>query len=631
MSVWDQFSDLAQRLLTALQRWEPQLGLLHVSPLTELEWFELLRRKVIPQLGQQTFLVAAVTGGTNIGKSVVFNHLAGFRVSASSPLASGTRHPVCLIPPGFAETHNLHELFRDFDLRVWTDAEQPLEDSPEHRLFWRVCPELPANLLILDTPDIDSDAPVNWQRADAIRQSADVLIAVLTQQKYNDAAIKQFFRKAAAEGKSVVVVFNLCDLPEDEPHWPLWLETFAAETSVQPLSVYLAPTDRKAAEELRLPFWPRPWPLPVASSTAKPAAGAASAPPPLPLAESPSPPPLQEVFAKLEYERIKLQALRGSLATVCDEQQGLPAYLREIALRSNQFQRAAEALSTWKLAEIPHWPNPPLHLVIQAVRNWWSAHREGFTAKIQSFYDSLNQSVWIPWNYMRNWLTLPEESPWEAYRRQEWETILYEVQKIYDTLERISDFGNELLQQQVETILRGSSREALLERMEAEHRSLDFAAELSATVSTELQAFREENPQLFRLLRRIDDAAVAARPVLTVMLGMTGLGSPLSLGGDLAFAAIAVTVGDTMLSTATSQSMGYVQAKFHRLQVAFITRRARWLAQYLESSLGVLIHDIPQAAHITRSPEFQELRALAAQWKELLGMIPDPRRPAAAG
>ena len=34
---------------------------------------------------------------------------------------------------------------------------------------------------------------------DDARICADVLIAVLTQQKYNDAAVKDFFRKAAAE------------------------------------------------------------------------------------------------------------------------------------------------------------------------------------------------------------------------------------------------------------------------------------------------------------------------------------------------------------------------------------------------------------------------------------------------
>ncbi|MGV2333591.1 MAG UNVERIFIED_CONTAM: hypothetical protein LVR18_05525 [Planctomycetaceae bacterium] len=65
-------------------------------------------------------------------------------------------------------------------------------------MFWRPAAELPDWLLVLDTPDIDSDARVNWQRADAVRRSADVLIAVLTQQKYNDAAVKEFFRRGAA-------------------------------------------------------------------------------------------------------------------------------------------------------------------------------------------------------------------------------------------------------------------------------------------------------------------------------------------------------------------------------------------------------------------------------------------------
>lgn len=36
------------------------------------EWYEVLRQKLAPQLGDRAYLVAAVVGGTNIGKSVVF-------------------------------------------------------------------------------------------------------------------------------------------------------------------------------------------------------------------------------------------------------------------------------------------------------------------------------------------------------------------------------------------------------------------------------------------------------------------------------------------------------------------------------------------------------------------------------
>src|SRR6185436_20841152 len=106
------------------------------------------------------------------GKSVVFNHLAGFRASASSPLASGTKHPVCLIPNGFESRANLSELFPGFTVRPWASSEDPLNLCDDDLLFWRTGDEVPRNLLLLDTPDIDSDAPVNWRRADAVRQAS---------------------------------------------------------------------------------------------------------------------------------------------------------------------------------------------------------------------------------------------------------------------------------------------------------------------------------------------------------------------------------------------------------------------------------------------------------------------------
>ena len=163
--------------MPALSELELQATILQSAPLAGREWFELLRQKLVPQLGEQAFLVVAVVGGTNIGKSVIFNHLAGCKASASSPLASGTKHPVCLVPEGFTDTHSLESVFPDFQLHEWTDAALSLQESDAHQIFWRTAKELPPSLLILDTPDIDSDARVNWVRADAVRRCADVLIA----------------------------------------------------------------------------------------------------------------------------------------------------------------------------------------------------------------------------------------------------------------------------------------------------------------------------------------------------------------------------------------------------------------------------------------------------------------------
>ena len=114
---------------------------------------------------------------------------------------------------------------------------------------------MPPRLLLLDAPDVDSDVTVNWERARAIRQAADVLVAVLTQQKYNDAAVKQFFRAAVEADKPILVIFNLCHLEEDRPAWPAWLATFCQQTGAGRSWSMWPLYDRQAAEGLRLPFY----------------------------------------------------------------------------------------------------------------------------------------------------------------------------------------------------------------------------------------------------------------------------------------------------------------------------------------------------------------------------------------
>lgn len=620
---WD-LADFAQRsraLAESVRGLEPALVRLGLPPLTGREWYEILERKLLPQLGENAFLVVAVTGGTNIGKSVVFNHLAGFRASASSPLASGTKHPVCLVPEGFTDRQSLEALFPSFQLIAWHEAGQALQNSDDHLLFWRTHERVPANLLLLDTPDVDSDAQINWQRADAVRQSADVLIAVLTQQKYNDAAVKQFFRRAAAEDKAVVVVFNQCELPDDETYWPMWLKTFSAETGVVPEYIYLAPNNRTAAEAIDLHFSERTWspddtqPRPIDDSRVR----------------------LQDVFSRFRFADIKRRTLRGSLTRLADEQVGLPGFLREVSGRSTEFRTAADLLTAHQLAEIDDWPAPPTPLMIAAVRAWWAAHREGWSATVHGLYDTIGNTLWRGVSTVRDWWqTAPPPEPWEQYRTREWDAIVRAVGKVYDKLEWLSELGNTLLKTRLEQLLAGTSRVELLRRLEADHRTIDFAALLNETVITELQSFREENPQLFGLIKRLDEASAAARPALSVVLAFTGVGLPLGeaathlashgimsvamhVVGDVAAGTAVATVGETAISQTASSGAGYLQAKFHRLQSAFLSRRAGWLAERLQQHvLGTLATDLQTAAAVGQSPQFRALLDQSREWTQLL-------------
>ena len=176
---------LAEQVDEKTARLAEAAELLDPPRLATQPWHQTLVTKVRPQLEEDRFLLVAVVGGTNIGKSAVFNHIAGEAASRVDPRAAGTKHPVLLVPQGFRESR-LQTLFPSFTLKPWERDEDPIEASADDLLFWRSSAATPETLLVLDTPDVDSDQEVNWDRADRIRRAADLLVCVLTSQKYND-------------------------------------------------------------------------------------------------------------------------------------------------------------------------------------------------------------------------------------------------------------------------------------------------------------------------------------------------------------------------------------------------------------------------------------------------------------
>lgn len=589
-----------QQLSRAVAALDARCGDARLAPLVGREWYELLARKLVPQLSDQSYLVVAVVGGTNIGKSVVFNHLAGFRASATSPLASGTKHPTCLMPKGFRETHNLQEIFPGFVLRDWVDAEEPLKEEGVDWLFLRECDETPANLLILDTPDVDSDARINWDRADNIRRCADVLVAVLTQQKYNDAAVKEFFRKAAAEDKSILLVFNQCLMPEDEPYWPLWVGTFCEETKISPQILYVAPNDRRAAESLQLPFYERPWP--PTDAVVDPEAARS----------------LMADLTSLRFGEIKLRSLGGSLRQLIDIESGVPRWLNEVRGQSDQYHRAAQLLTANKLAEVADWPTIPTSLLVDEVRQWWGSQRKGWTARVHDSYNLLTRAVMAPVRLARDRIQGEPVDPVQLYRDREWAAVLETIEKVYEKLEWLTELGNDLLKPRLSKLLTGVSRAELIRRLRQSHEETDIAAELKTLVHSEMATFSEDSPEFFKLFRRLDSLAAAARPAVSVILAVTGVG----LVGDVMFTSVATStlghltadvvggtvaasVGESVISQGVSQGAGQFQLRLRKLHQRFAEVRASWLARLLkEHLLGTLPEDLQAASRMSTSPEF---------------------------
>ena len=630
-------AETTQRLFRSVQTLEREAGLLQVPPLEGREWFELLRQKLIPQLTDDSFLVVAVVGGTNIGKSVIFNHLAGCRASATSPLASGTKHPVCLVPNGFAAKHNLSTIFNGFELTEWKSSEQALESTGEHLLFWRPSPETAENLLVLDTPDIDSDAPVNWQRADHIRRCADVLIAVLTQQKYNDAAVKKFFRQAAEEDKAVIIVFNQCLLPEDEEYWPIWLETFTRETGIDPEIVYVAPNDRAAAEDNRLPFYEREWGGESGERKAESGEyGDGNVD-----AESLNSQPstlnhsLVDDLSRLRFEDVKIRTLRGSLTHLLSEEHGVPSWMRELVARSGRFQSAADLLSADKLARLDDWPAVPNALLVAELRGWWQAHRQGWSKKVHNFYNAVGRGVLWPFRFAKEKFAPEDVPPFEQYRKREWQAILDTVEKAYERLGVLGEAGNPLLEARLKDILTGEARTKILEKLESEHAEVNIEGELHEVVESEMRNFQEENPKMYGFLSKLDKTAAAVRPATSVVLFLTGMGpagdaaaqiaadsafsTVVHVAGDVTGGTVAAAVGDQAISGTASSGIGYIEAKFRKLHATFTARRVQWLLEHLRTHLwGTLLEELSAGASIRETASYQNVETALADLEKQL-------------
>jgi hypothetical protein len=611
-----QCAQTVQKLHGLLNDLEQQAYALQIDRLESFEWHQLLEQKLLPQLGEDAFLVAAVVGGTNIGKSVLFNHLAGSRASATSPLASGTKHVTCLAPDGFNESNSLSTIFPGFELKEWSDSEQALDESDTDWLFWRHSDSLPPNLLVLDTPDIDSDARVNWERADKIRRTADVLIAVLTQQKYNDAAVKEFFRRAAAEDKFVLVVFNQVHLPDDESYWPLWMKTFCEETGIKPQFLYLAPHDRQAAESNELEFFERCWPAAESENEAEKVVGQKAGR------------RLREDLSALKFGEIKLQTLHSALDLIA-AQDGIPGYLRRVKERSDEFRSASELLSTHKLAEIDNWPMIRNGLIVEKIRGWWQGQREGWSSKVHNFYNSIGSGITKGWKVVDEQLRGPQTPPLEAYRAREWEAVLDAVDEVYSRLNWFKELGNPLLQPRLEALLGATTRQELLDQIRSEHESADLDSQLEELVRAELNSFRNESPEWYRSLKQLDAVAAAARPAVSIALFVTGFGpvgnavghlatetvvtSAVSVAGDVAAGGVTAAVGETWISSTASSGAAWLEARFRRIHEQFIAQRAAWLAELLQKHLlGSLPEELAEAAMIPESSTFQEIHRLVA-------------------
>jgi hypothetical protein len=566
-------------------------------------WYELLVHKLIPQMDDRAYLIVAVMGGTNTGKSLLFNHLARENCSGVDYRASGTKHPVCIISESVVDPLGLlGRNFGNFEFVLWSNSFQPLEAGSGYRLFWKAGRNLPERLLILDTPDIDSDSEVNWEQACEVRHVSDVVVAVLTSQKYNDAAVRRFFREAAEAGKPIVVLFNMLNFDVDKEYFPVWLKQFCEETQAVPIVNLAAPFDEGRASELRLPYYG------VSGENC----------------DEWEEVDLHRVLTELHFDRIKSQTLMGAIRVLADVSKGIPSYLRRIELASVKFSDALSALERANSADEVELPAIPVSVLAEEVRRWWHEEkRPAWSQKINNIYRVVGGKLVMPLVKLRDVVAKKVFAQGERYRyrddnlqlffreREESAAVTF-VEKVFKRLETLAQTDNPVLRCEMQNLTSGVKRVELLERAKSVLGELEpVDVSFHNAVRTNLSEWSAKNHFAVNLLQSIDQVVTLVRPVVTVSLVLGGfaIGSVIAAPFVAEVAMIGgVTAGGEAILHSSSETIKLSIARLlQKIQEDFVIARSKkFHTEFLRELWQDVVNRLKSGANIAESDQFKK-------------------------
>ena len=152
-------------------------------------WIKTLDGKILPRSNPDFPLVVAICGGGSAGKSTLFNTLVGAAISPTGGSA-GLNRRVLIATNDCAHGARsvLDPLSESFGAPITPLEKQDQLLLPGNPLYC-CSAAIPHNLVLLDTPDIDTGARGEYANRDLARQSleaADLFIYIFTNATYNN-------------------------------------------------------------------------------------------------------------------------------------------------------------------------------------------------------------------------------------------------------------------------------------------------------------------------------------------------------------------------------------------------------------------------------------------------------------
>ena len=453
--------------------------------------------------------------------------------------------------------------------------------------------------MLLDTPDVDGAIPVNWDRARLIAHSADVLIAILTQQKFNDAAVRRFFREAAEADKTVVVVFNMVEWPEDHEHCLRWLETFCKGTGGGP-----GPRLRRAPRPGRGPREP------------------AGVPPAVPGLHRAAPRPGR---AAVHRDQGPL-APRGAAADA--RARGGPARLPGNAEGCAEENRKAREIIHDTVQIKLEAPELPGHLVTGEIWRWLEPRRTRFDRAVHKFYGKLGGAVMKLLPGHRD----PEKEEAD-YVKAEQSLLTRALEEIYAKLELVERAGTPVLRRELEPVLSGPERQRAFEELQSRLAATPLLTDAyRRAIAGQLETFEGEHPRMMRAIEWGLVATAVIRPAISIgMFGAADLVAHTALHvGTHSVVQVAVEVAAGAAGAAGGEGAIAGLAAPARKLIAdlfaeFYRERAELLARVIHDCvLGRHLERIDRLSELGKSEDFKTAFRVAGDLSRELAALEEP-------
>jgi hypothetical protein len=168
-------------------------------------------RDLLPRLSDTgALLLVALAGPNNVGKSTLFNTLAGEALSPARAEGGLTQQCLAVAHPTTADGPGRLALSARYEVVLLPPgARAPVtEPGPPGRLFLLPSARLPPGLVLVDTPDFDSVVRDNRIRTEALLVTVDVVVFVVSRHTYQNATLVEVVRDAVGRGRPWIAVYN---------------------------------------------------------------------------------------------------------------------------------------------------------------------------------------------------------------------------------------------------------------------------------------------------------------------------------------------------------------------------------------------------------------------------------------